>query len=567
MIAKITGNNLFPASHGRHLREDAGASRFLAELEEQHRTEAKLLESYDLYQNLVDLREPYNDVNGETWSAIGAGVGNTNAGSPLDFAGFANEQELTQAREMCRRFFTDNEYAINGHRNRVNYIVGKGHKYTATPKKGIKNPNVENVKLVQEFVDEFLKANKWAKRQQETVLRADRDGEAFRRKFRRNDGMTMVRFVEPWQVANPAGANEATSFGIETDADDAETVIGYCVTSKAGQPPTQEDFVPADEIQHIKMNVDLNVRRGVPLFWPCRLNLRRCARSLRAIAARTELAAALCLNRKHVGGTAAAVEAFANAKATATRTNPFNGQTERGKSVNPGTITDSTANIEYEVLNIGFGLEEMVVGLQANLRAVATIAQMPEFMFTGDASNANYASTMVAEGPAVKSFEVMQGEFIPYDLELIDDAIAYAIEKGRLPAGILDEIEIQVEPPNVATREKDKEASTNETYCRVGIKSPQTVSAELGLDYEQEQQNIEEHRAKGRTIASDPQIDPNAVDADGNPLHPQAKKPGAAGDDKDKPGSAARRAAIKAQMEQATSPEEAIQIAIREAFV
>ena len=40
--------------------------------------------------------------------------------------------------------------------------------------------------------------------------------------------------------------------------------------------------------------------------------------------------------------------------------------------------------------------------LQAELRAIASRLVMPEFMLTSDASNANYASTMVAEGPAVQ---------------------------------------------------------------------------------------------------------------------------------------------------------------------
>ena len=35
---------------------------------------------------------------------------------------------------------------------------------------------------------------------------------------------------------------------------------------------------------------------------------------------------------------------------------------------------------------------------------------MPEYMLSGDASNANFSSTMVAEGPAVKTFEEMQAD-------------------------------------------------------------------------------------------------------------------------------------------------------------
>jgi hypothetical protein len=43
-----------------------------------------------------------------------------------------------------------------------------------------------------------------------------------------------------------------------------------------------------------------------------------------------------------------------------------------------------------------------VAVLHAELRAIASRLVMPEFMLTSDASNGNYASTMVAEGPAMR---------------------------------------------------------------------------------------------------------------------------------------------------------------------
>ncbi len=46
-----------------------------------------------------------------------------------------------------------------------------------------------------------------------------------------------------------------------------------------------------------------------------------------------------------------------------------------------------------------------MIVLQAELRAIAARLVMPEFMLTSDASNASYASTMVAEGPAVRMFQ------------------------------------------------------------------------------------------------------------------------------------------------------------------
>ena len=85
---------------------------------------------------------------------------------------------------------------------------------------------------------------------------------------RGSDGTTRVRFVEPAQVAAPSDrlADPSARFGIQTDPDDVETVLGYWIDGR---------LVDAAEIQHRKANVDANVKRGLPLFFPVRKNLRR----------------------------------------------------------------------------------------------------------------------------------------------------------------------------------------------------------------------------------------------------------------------------------------------------
>lgn len=74
----------------------------------------------------------------------------------------------------------------------------------------------------------------------------------------------------------------------------------------------------------------------------------------------------------------------------------------------PGTILDAPAGLEYEFPATGIDAGSFVTILQAELRAIAARLVMPEFMFTSDASNASFSSTMVEEGPAVKMFERLQ---------------------------------------------------------------------------------------------------------------------------------------------------------------
>jgi hypothetical protein len=45
-------------------------------------------------------------------------------------------------------------------------------------------------------------------------------------------------------------------------------------------------------------------------------------------------------------------------------------------------------------------------------------------------------------------------------------------------------------------RDAQKEAIVDKELMDMGVKSPQTISADADLDYEQEQKNIEEHNKK-----------------------------------------------------------------------
>ena len=122
-------------------------------------------------------------------------------------------------------------------------------------------PTPHLVAQTQEVLDAFLLDSKWHRRQQEIVRRLDRDGEVFLRFFVDSAGETTVRFAEPDQVATPPDfvGDPAASFGILTDIDDVETVLAYFVDGRR---------VAATDIQHRKANVDANVKRGLPLFFP-----------------------------------------------------------------------------------------------------------------------------------------------------------------------------------------------------------------------------------------------------------------------------------------------------------
>lgn len=442
----------------------------------------KLTEAcYELWDNAVDPEEAFLGSDGELWIPVGDQPGGSRAAQ----AGITNEQQLAEVRRQCRALAAGNEFAINGHENRINYIVGPGHSYRASVKKGFQA--TENLRAeVQEVIDQFIKTNQWHRRQQEIVRRRDRDGEVFLRFFVDPDGTTRVRFVEPGQISTPAdlGNEPSASFGIQTDRDDVETALGYYIDG---------EWVSADVIQHRKANVDSNVKRGLPLFYPVRKNLRRAEKLLRNMSVLAEIQSAIALIRKHRGTSRSGVEQFVSDGADTSVTSATTGKTSNFRRYGPGTILDAHGGVEYEFPAAGLNVASFVDVLKAELRAIASRLVMPEFMLTSDASNSNFASTMVAEGPAVKMFTRLQAELIEADREVFRRVIDGAVEAGKLSEAAQSQIEIHVEPPSLAVRDQLKDAQAYSIELEKGILSPQTWSQLRSLDYDQEQHNFLEH--------------------------------------------------------------------------
>ncbi|QDU86948.1 Phage portal protein, lambda family [Pirellulimonas nuda] len=427
----------------------------------------------DLFPNFIDPRDAYLDDDGAYWPPLAAG-GRSAALAAPDLAGL---------RDECRRLAATNEFAINGHENRISYVVGAGHSYHVTPRAG-QSPPAGLTAAVERLIERFCEQNRWHARQQEVVRRLDRDGEALLRTFVDRQGDTLVRFVEPEDVAAPSERllDPDASIGVQTSPGDVEGVVGYWIGGR---------LVPAGEVQHRKANVDANVKRGVPLFAPVRKNLRRAEKLLRNMSALAEVQSAIALIRRHPHATRAGVERFV-ADNTAGAGPDAMGRTRRLAMYGPGTILDAPAGLEYDFPAAAVDAASYVAILQAELRAIAARLLMPEFMLSSDASNANYASTMVAEGPAVRMFQRLQAAMIEEDRALLWRVVENAVQAGRLPAAARRLVDIQIVAPTLELRDPLKAAHADRIAYDHGVLSLQTWSQRLGLDYEQEQKNRRE---------------------------------------------------------------------------
>ena len=450
------------------------------------RLELRLTEAFDdLWDNYVDSRDSLYDDDGTRWSLLGSGnsPGGTSTAGPM-----ISQHQLAEIRMQCRGLAVANEFAINAIENRISYIVGSGHRYRAVtrelPKPGERNERTEELcRRTQNFIDEFIEINNWHDRQQEIIRRGDRDGEVFLRLFTDPHGMTLVRFVEPDQVFTPADRTDdpAATLGIHCSPGDVETVRGYWIDSQ---------WVDVDEIQHRKMNVDANVKRGLPLFYPVRKNLARAEKLLRNMSTVAQIQSAIAIIRKHASGSQASIRRFVENRAETQATDASTGKTNYLQRYAPGTILDAFAGTDYQFPAASIDAGSYVAVLQAELRAIAARLVMPEFMLSSDASNANYASTMVAEGPAVRMFQRLQHAMIQADQRIMQRAIDSAARAGRLPDDAALLVRIEAIPPSLAVRDRLREARADEILLKSGILSPQTMALRHGLDPQRESQLI-----------------------------------------------------------------------------
>ncbi len=450
-----------------------------------NRLERRLQEAYEeLWGSFVDPRDALFDVDGMPWLPVGF---DADVGAPFGW-GPTSETQLREIRNQCRLLALSNEFAINGHENRISFVVGAGHTYSAAAKKGQQVPPAW-IAAVQDVLDDFIQANCWQRRQQEIVLRRDRDGEVFLRFFVASDGTTRVRFVEPGQIATPPDQPPIRPPNSAFSPTPATSRPCWPITS------TGKRSTPT-EIQHRKANVDANVRRGLPLFFPG-------------------------AQESSPRGKAAAEHERRGRDSIGDRADPqaSSQQSRRGRAVRrrqrrrerhefrhwpvdqlpplrPRHDSRRPGRRRLRLSRRGHRRRQFRRRPASRAASDRRRLVMPEFMLSSDASNANYASTMVAEGPAMRMFQRLQAEQVADDLEVMWRVVANAVAAGRLPSEVQTTIEITGVAPTLATRDQLQETQRFQIENAAGILSPQTWSQRLGLDYDQEQANLAAHAAR-----------------------------------------------------------------------
>jgi len=407
--------------------------------------------------------------------------------------------DYDRMRHNSRLLALRNEYAINIIENMINFVIGNGLKYLAVtnPRVGDKAKSSEaqqrRLEVAQDVIDDFIEDNDWDELEQELEKRGLRDGEFFLRLFRKLDGSTTVRTIEPEQVFTPQDQqhNENVSFGILFDSDDRQEPLGYYVDG---------DFVSADQIIHKKFNVDRSIARGVSAFYAVEENLRRAEKLMRNMSRVAAVQATLIGSRSFENSSKAAVERMIKSKSAFSHVDRLrqavpgsNPQNKEVMNYSLPTMINMPRGQKFEFFTKAIAAESFIPVLRQELIGIAARFNFTEYMLTSDASNGNFASTMVAETPFVRSMERRQGLATKLGTRVMWLVL---INSGVMSRSTRKSVKVNAEAPNLIIRDNRKEAQANMIKAEAGIISPQTWSQKEGLDYKSEQNNRVEHEAK-----------------------------------------------------------------------
>lgn len=417
----------------------------------------------------------------------------------------AESRTLVELFPVCRSLL----------RKLSDYIIGTGWDFTVKPKKAHRNDPtaIQLATKVQGVLDRFLEYNGVVGNLDREMHEQSRiDGDVFAALYP-EDGQVRLELTDPACILEPAEKRpleimlrtshklNAWQHGVHTvfhpvlKRDDVSRPLGYhAVFDRLGD---QWDYLPAIRVEHIKRNLGRLARVGVPDFFFVKSDLENEAKLRRNTALGAAILAAIVMIREHAEGvTKSSIESMVSGSSTTNyeRQTQDGARTTYSEQLRPGTIKDVPHGMKAMTGPMGSLNQPVYVEVDKHLLRVAgNWWSMPEYMSTGDASNANYASSLVAESPFVKFCEQEQGYYGGHYVRLNWKALKLHCEAGELRGCSWPQIrallEIDGEYSSPASRDKKQQADVNKILSDAGLLSDRSFAADMGLDLDEELAN------------------------------------------------------------------------------
>lgn len=457
------------------------------------------------------------------------------------------ESEWASILGICRLLWIEDEVGIGALNNLCNYVMGEGFTVTATPRDS--SPKSESLaKACQEAIDAFGEFNAWdGDAEFDLFIRTQRDGEQFIGLEHKGGLNVRARFVDSTFITEPDRPQVLEDhyglgsldwkYGVATDWHDTEMVHGYFCLWYGDDRDWQ--FFDTDHMLHMKLNVDREVKRGLSDYYPVWKTLHKADKLLGNTMDGAAIQSAIAFIREHAQNvTPGQIESFVNRQADRSQiqTTANGTRKRRHRRYVPGSVVDIPEGMKYHAGPLGQPRGQAYLDIvQGALRRAGIRWNMPEYMISGDASNNNFASTLVAESPFTKSCQRRQGYYARERKRLMWMVLKILAMKGKLRMATFREIrrhvQLDVDFADIAVRDRDQEHAIRKDLNDRGMLADETWASEEGYDLAEErnrgakpkERDAITLRTEGPSPQPTPEPDP-VPDPDPDPV-PPGKKP------------------------------------------
>jgi len=453
---------------------------------------------------------------------------------------------LKEIREEAWKAFLTNPLAKRQVRNITSYLVGRGLKVTS--------PSEDAQEIIDNFIDD--PDNYWELFIREESNRLQIDGEMVVLLYvNTGDGTVKIRDIEPNEIVevilSPEDYRKILAlkrvYTKKVYSDDFKTYHTVQIEDyiQPGEPDPNNSNIIRDFL-FVKMPTVATQFRGVPelashLYWlkqyrqllDARINLNKMRASyiwdVSVDGTDTDVSNVRKANSKPPRpGTVKfhnakvtwepkslninAQDSESDIRAVKLMTVAGAGQPEymvsgkaNSKPPRPGTVKFHNAKVTWEPKSLNINAQDSESDIRAVKLMTVAGAGQPEYMVSGDASNANFASTQETTFSFLKCLEDYQDLFEYFIGSLLSKVCAYAQKYGAAPAQFLnadgEEIKgnnlVNITFPETKPKDIEKLGRYLQTLQLMQIASNETLAGMAGIDWETEKPKLESEAEDG----------------------------------------------------------------------